>query len=126
VQADPEAFKLHTEWHVVLVAVATHTDPGWQSSSKVEHGLPMPTECSVEQSHTVVSVLATPVRPARNTQLKLDFAVPQAALPVGLHVSMGGEQKNKFFTVWPVTLSTIALAVQRLLLPQSSSVRQVL
>ena len=125
VQAEPEAFRLHTEWHVVLVAVATHTDPGWQSSSKVEHGLPMPTECSVEQSHTVVSVLATPVSPARNTQLKLDFAVPQAALPVGLHVSMGGEQKNKFFTAWLV-VSKMVLAVHRLLLPQSSSVRQVL
>jgi hypothetical protein len=125
-QAEPEAFRLHTVWHVVLVAVATHTDPGWQSSGKVEHVLPTPTECSVEQSHTVLSVLATPVSPAMKTQLKLARALPQLALPVGLHVSIGGEQKNRLFTAWPVTSSTMVLAVQRLLLLQSSSVRQVL
>jgi hypothetical protein len=80
----------------------------------------------VEQSQTVLSVLATPVSPARNTQLKLVRAVPQAALPVGLHVSIGGEQKNRLFTA-RLLASTMVLAVQRLLLlPQSTSVLQVL
>jgi hypothetical protein len=87
--------------------------------------LPTATACVVEQSHTVLSVFVTPVSPARNTQLKLTRALPQLALPVGLHVSKGGEQKNKFFTAW-LLLSTMVLAVHRLLAAQSSSVRQVL
>ena len=120
-QAEPEAFRLHTERQVPL----TQADPGWQSSGTAKHALPTATACKVEQSHTVLSVLVTPVSPARNTQLKLDRAVPQVALPVGLHVSMGGEQKNKFFTAW-LAVTKMVLAVQRLLLPQSSSVRQVL
>jgi hypothetical protein len=52
-------------------------------------------------------------------------AVAQLALPVGLHVSIGGEQKFTFGTGL-LFESQMPLAVQRLLSPQSSSCWQTL
>ena len=121
--AQPESvpFRLHTGRQTLL----THTKPGAQSSGFVVHSLPTATWCCVEQSQTVRSLIAMPERPAKNTQLKLARAVAQVALPVGLHASMGGEQKCKFST--GVSLeSQMPVAEQRLLSPHSSSVWQIL
>ena len=108
--AQPEVpFRLHAEWQVVLAEVMTHTDPGRQSSGKVEHFSPTFLSCSELQSQTVLSVFATPVSPARNTQLRVGRAIPQPALPVGLQVSTGGEHKKTLFTAWPPTTMVLAL-----------------
>ena len=72
----------------------------------------------------VVAVLATPVSPARKTQLKLARAVLQLAAPEGLQASVGGVHRNTLGTGCEV-LSYGAMAEQRLLAGQSRSLRQV-
>jgi hypothetical protein len=69
--------------------------------------------------------LLPPANPARNTHLKPLMPELQVATPTGLQLSMGGEQKKRFFTGC-LLLSTIVLTVQRLFVPQSRSARQVL
>jgi len=70
-----------------------HTAPGRQLSGEITQAAPTSTLCRVAQSQTVASLVATPVRPARNTQLNPPLAAVQAAPPAGLHDSAGGEQK---------------------------------
>ncbi len=119
-QPDPAPRRLHNTRHVPF----TQAEPGWQSSGSVEHFAPTALSCKVAQSQTVLSVLAMGARPARNTQPKPARGLPHAALPMGLQFSMGGEQRKRLSSGW-LFLSRIVLAVHRLLLAQSASVRQV-
>ena len=119
------AARLQTLRQVLLAPSLTQTAPGWQLSGAIVHFWPTALVCWDEQSHTVAASVLLPVSPARNTHLRPLIAELQVAAPTGLQLSMGGEQKKRFFTARSL-LSTIELTVQRLFEPQSRSTRQVL
>jgi hypothetical protein len=103
-----------------------HIDPGWQLSGELTQSSPTFALCQVAQSQTVASVVATPVNPARKTQLKPALVAAQAALPRGLHASVGGEQKYTPSTKVEPLASVRPVFVQCELTGQSESARQVL
>jgi hypothetical protein len=109
-------------WHFPL----THTAPGWQLSGELSQAWPTFALCRVAQSQTVASVVVTPVKPARKTQLNPALASVQVALPRGLHDSVGGEQKYTPSTRVEPLASVSPVFVQCELNGQSESERQVL
>ena len=104
---------------------STQTLPGWQSSGGcVEQLPPGLLSCRLAQSQTVLSVLFTPVRPARNTHLNPARGFAHSAAPVGLQLSAGGVHSQTLGTAAP-RMSTGPIAEQLLPAGQSTSLRHM-